>query len=102
MIQLRDQIQSKVKTDIEKQQRDYFLHQQMKTIQEELGGDPVDKEIQELVLRSKSKKWSKTVAETFDKEIAKIRRVNPAAAEYSVVMNYLELLLDLKPRWAEA
>jgi len=95
MIQLRDQIQSKVKTDIEKQQRDYFLHQQMKTIQEELGGDPVDKEIQELVLRSKSKKWSKTVAETFDKEIAKIRRVNPAAAEYSVVMNYLELLLDL-------
>ncbi len=95
MIQLKDQIQSKVKTDIEKQQRDYFLHQQLKTIQEELGGDPVDKEIQELVLRSKSKKWSKTIAETFDKEIGKIRRVNPAAAEYSVVMNYLELLLDL-------
>jgi len=95
MIQLKDQIQSKVKTDIEKQQRDYFLHQQMKTIQEELGGDPVDKEIQELVKRSRGKKWSKTVAETFDKEIAKIRRVNPAAAEYSVVMNYLELLLDL-------
>jgi len=95
MIQLKDQIQSKVKTDIEKQQRDYFLHQQMKTIQEELGGDPVDKEIQELVKRSKDKKWSKTVSETFKKEIAKIRRVNPAAAEYSVVMNYLELLLDL-------
>jgi len=95
MIQLKDQIQSKVKTDIEKQQRDYFLHQQVKTIQEELGGDPVDKEIQELVKRSKDKKWSKTVSETFKKEIAKIRRVNPAAAEYSVVMNYLELLLDL-------
>jgi len=95
MIQLKDQIQSKVKTDIEKQQRDYFLQQQMKTIQEELGGNPVDKEIQELVKRSKKKKWAKPVAETFDKEIAKIRRVNPAAAEYSVVMNYLELLLDL-------
>lgn len=95
MIQLKDQIQSKVKTDIEKQQRDYFLHQQMKTIQEELGGNPVDEEIQELIKRSRSKKWSKAVAKTFDKEIAKIRRVNPAAAEYSVVMNYLEVLLDL-------
>lgn len=99
MVQLKDKIQSKVKTDIEKQQRDYFLHQQMKTIQEELGGEGIDHEIQEMIKRAKTKKWPENVQTNFNKEINKIKRVNPAAAEYSVLMNYLELMLDLP--WEE-
>jgi ATP-dependent Lon protease len=95
MLELKNQIQSKVKTDIDKQQREYFLHQQMKTIQEELGGNPMEQETQELKTRAKDKNWPKNVAETFQKEISKLERMNPNAAEYSVQMNYLELLLDL-------
>lgn len=94
-LELQNKIQSKVKTDIEKQQRDYFLQQQLKTIQEELGGDSSDQEIQRLRERAKEKKWGKTVNETFYRELEKLERVNPAAAEYSVMINYLELLLDL-------
>lgn len=95
MLELKNQIQSKVRTDIDKQQREYFLHQQLKTIQEELGGDGMDVEITSLRERGARKKWSKEVAESFNKELDKMERMNPAAAEYSVVMNYVELLLEL-------
>ena len=99
LLELKNQIQSKVKTDIDKQQREYFLHQQMKTIQEELGGNPMEQETQDLKTRALNKNWPKNVAETFQKEISKLERMNPNAAEYSVQMNYLELLLDLP--WSE-
>jgi ATP-dependent Lon protease len=95
MLELKNQIQSKVKIDIDKQQREYFLHQQMKTIQEELGGSPMEEEISEMREKSLKKKWSKEVAATFNKEIEKLQRMNPASAEYSVQINYLETLLDL-------
>ncbi len=95
MLELKNQIQSKVRVDIDKQQREYYLHQQLKTIQEELGADSPDKEVQNIRERGKKKKWAKEVAETFNKEVDKLQRMNPAAAEYSVIMNYLELLLEL-------
>jgi ATP-dependent Lon protease len=95
MLQLKNQIQSKVKEDIDKQQREYFLHQQLKTIQEELGGDTFDQQIKEYRKKAETKKWSKTVKEAFEKELSKLERMNPNAAEYSVQSNYLELLLEL-------
>jgi ATP-dependent Lon protease len=95
MLELKNQIQSKVKGDIDKQQREYFLNQQLKTIQEELGGSSQDKEIKELRARGEKKKWTKEVSELFNKELDRLGRINPAAAEYSVTLNYVELLLDL-------
>lgn len=95
MLELKNQIQTKVKVDIDRQQREYFLQQQMKTIQEELGDNGNEQEIDEMHKRAKDKKWSKEVAKTFTKEINKLERMNPNAAEYSVQMNYLEVLLDL-------
>ncbi|MEW6468963.1 MAG: endopeptidase La [Bacteroidota bacterium] len=95
MLELKNQIQNKVKTDLDKQQREYFLHQQIKTIQEELGGNSFEQDIEELKQRAREKKWSKAVADAFEKEIKKLERMNPNAAEYSVQTNYLELLLDL-------
>ncbi|HNQ13441.1 MAG TPA: endopeptidase La [Bacteroidia bacterium] len=95
MLELKNQIQSKVKVDIDKQQREYFLNQQLKTIQEELGGSTFDQEVAEMKEKSRKKKWSKAVAEIFDKEVERLQRINPAAAEYSVIMNYLDLLLEL-------
>jgi len=95
LLQLKNQIESKVRGDIEKQQRDYFLNQQLKTIQEELGQNPQEDEIKALLERSKDKKWSKEVGDLFAKEIKKVRRINPQVAEYSVMLNYLDLLLDL-------
>ena len=95
LLELKDQIETKVRGDIDKQQRDYFLNQQLKTIQEELGGNPQEEEIKELIQKSKKKKWSKVVGDAFTKEINKVRRVNPMAAEYSVMLNHLDLLLDL-------
>ncbi|MEO5572317.1 MAG: endopeptidase La [Bacteroidia bacterium] len=95
MLELKNQIQSKVKGDIDKQQREYFLNQQLKTIQEELGGNSQDKEIKALRERGTKKKWSKEVADVFNKELERLGRINPAAAEYSVTLNYLELILDL-------
>src|SRR3954469_3572383 len=80
MLELKNQIQSKVKVDLDKQQRDYFLHQQMKTIQEELGGSAVDKQKMELEEKAKSKKWSKEMAETFSKELDKMQRMHPGSA----------------------
>lgn len=95
LLQLKNKIESKVRGDLEKQQRDYFLGQQLKTIQEELGQNPQKEEIDALARRAKKKKWSKEASKAFEKELSKIKRINPQMAEYSVVMNYLELMLDL-------
>jgi ATP-dependent Lon protease len=95
LLELKNQIQTRVRVDLDKQQRDYFLNQQIKTIQEELGGSTPDLEIENLRQRATKKKWSIEVKKHFDKEIEKLARTNPAAADYSVQMNYLELLLDL-------
>lgn len=95
LLELKDQIEAKVRTDIEKQQRDYFLSQQLKTIQEELGQNPQEDEINELVNKSRKKKWTKPVQDIFNKEVNKLRRVNPQIAEYAIGLNYLETLLDL-------
>ncbi|WP_372946466.1 LON peptidase substrate-binding domain-containing protein, partial [Muriicola sp.] len=92
---LQKDIQSKVKSDLDQQQREYFLHQQMKTIQEELGGASYDEEIDEMKLRAKDKKWADKVREHFDKELAKMQRMNPQVAEYSIQRNYLDLFLEL-------
>lgn len=92
---LRNDIQSKVQSDINQQQREYFLQQQMRTIQEELGGSSVDEEINEMREKAKDKKWSKEVAEHFNKELTKMQRMNPQVAEFSIQRNYLDLLLDL-------
>lgn len=95
MLELKHDIQSKVKTDIDKQQREFMLNQQMKTIQDELGGNPVEQEIRELKKKSKSKKWNEYVAKFFKKEVEKLSRLNPAAGEYSVQFTYCQTLLDL-------
>ena len=94
-LELSNDIQSKVREDMDQQQREYYLHQQMKTIQEELGGVSHDEEIEEMRELAKKKKWSKEIAETFDKEIGRLQRMNPQVAEYSVQRNYLDLLLEL-------
>jgi ATP-dependent Lon protease len=95
MLELKNQIQNKVRTDIDKQQREFFLNQQLKTIQEELGGNSPEREVIEMRERGKKKKWSKEVSEAFNKECDRLMRMNPAGAEYSVIVNYLELLLEL-------
>ena len=95
LLELKNDIQSKVKTDIDQQQKEYFLNQQMKLIQEELGGSPQDQEIKEFEERAKKKKWPKAAKERFEKELAKLQRINSASAEYSVQINYVETLLDL-------
>ena len=95
LLQLKNDIQSKVKTDIDKQQREYFLHQQMKQIQEELGGNPIDQEVGEFKERAKDKKWSKKIQEVFEKELSKLERMNPTGVEYSVQSNYIDTLLEL-------
>lgn len=99
MLELKNQIQSKVKVDIDKQQRNYLLNQQLKTIQEELGINSEAQDVTELKEKAKSKKWNKEIAEVFDKELNKLLRMHPAAAEYSVQLNYLELLVELP--WGE-
>jgi ATP-dependent Lon protease len=95
MLEIKQEIQKKVHTDIDQQQRDYFLRQQIKVLQDELGYDGPDKEIENLRKRGESKKWSKTAKEHFNKELDKLLRINPAAAEYPVAMNYVEFMLDL-------
>ena len=94
-LSLRIDIQSKVESDISQQQKEYFLHQQMKTIQEELGGNTSEEEIEEMRERSKKKIWNNEVGEHFEKELAKLQRMNPQVAEYGIQRNYLELYLDL-------
>jgi ATP-dependent Lon protease len=95
ILELKNELQSKVKSDLDQQQREFLLHQQMKTIQNELGGNPVDKEIEEYRKKGKTKKWSEDVQKVFNKELDKLHRLNPAAAEYSVQINYIQTLLDL-------
>jgi ATP-dependent Lon protease len=95
LLELKYKIESKVRGDIEKQQRDYFLNQQLKTIQEELGQNPQEEEIKVLVERAKKKIWPKEIGDVFKREVAKIKRINPQVAEYSVQMNYLDLLVEL-------
>lgn len=95
MLELKNQIQSKVKVDLDKQQREYFLHQQIRAIQEELGQDSPDQEIEQLRARGIRKKWDEITAKAFTRELDKLMRTNPAAPDYSVSLNYAELLLDL-------
>jgi ATP-dependent Lon protease len=95
VLELKNELQSKVKIDLDQQQREFLLHQQMKTIQNELGGNPGEKEIEEYHEKAKTKKWTEEVKQVFDKELDKLRRLNPAAAEYSVQVNYIQTLLDL-------
>lgn len=95
ILELKNELQSKVKSDLDQQQREFLLHQQMKTIQNELGGNPAEKEIEEYIKKADTKKWGAEVRKIFDKELDKLRRLNPAAAEYSVQVNYIQTLLDL-------
>ncbi len=95
MLELKNQIQNKSKQELDKQQREYFLNQQMKTIQEELGGSPSDKDYASLKERAAKKKWNKETADLFNKELEKLQRTNPMAPDYSVQLNYLELFVDL-------
>ena len=95
LVELKNEIQAKVKQDIDQQQRDYFLQQQMRTIQDELGGDPVDKDIDELRAKAAKKQWKTETKELFEKELGKLERMNPAVAEYSVQLNYLQLMVEL-------
>jgi len=99
ILELKNELQSKVKSDLDQQQREFLLHQQMKTIQNELGGNPAEKEIDEYNRKAETKKWNADVRKVFDKELDKLRRLNPAAAEYSVQVNYIQTLLDLP--WGE-
>ncbi len=94
-LELKIDIQSKVQSDLNQQQREYFLHQQMKTIQEELGGVSYDEEIDEMRIKAKDKSWNEEVQNHFEKELAKLQRMNPQVAEYSIQRNYLDLVLEL-------
>lgn len=95
MLELKNQIQDKVKTDLDKQQRDFLLNQQLQKIQEELGGNSNEQEIGELKKKAKNKKWSKEVSKVFDRELKKLQRMHPQAGEYSVQLNYLEIVAEL-------
>ena len=99
MLEMKNEIQKKVHTDISKQQREYFLQQQMKQIQDELGANPMKEEIEEKKRRAQDKQWPEHVAKAFVKEIGKLERMNPQAGEYSVQANYVDTLLDLP--WSE-
>jgi ATP-dependent Lon protease len=95
MLELKNDIQTKVRVDMDRQQREYFLHQQMRQIQDELGENPMQQELNEMREKADSKKWTKEVAKIFDKELDKLERMNPQGAEYSVQLNYCQLLLEL-------
>lgn len=95
VLEIKNDIQSKVRVDLDRQQREYFLHQQMKEIQNELGDNPVQQEISEMQSKAADKKWSPTVSDAFYKELSKLERMNPQGAEYGVQSNYCQLLLDL-------
>ncbi len=99
MLEVRNEIQKKVYSDIDQQQRDYFLRQQMKVLQDELGQDSPDKDIEHLQRRGNEKKWPERVAKFFQKEVDKLKRMNPMAAEYPVTMNFVEFLVDMP--WEE-
>lgn len=95
MLELKNDIQTKVKSDLDQQQREYLLQQQMKTIQDELGGSPQDQEVHDFREKGKKKKWSQEVEAAFEKELEKLLRLNPATGEYSVQVNYIQTLIEL-------
>jgi ATP-dependent Lon protease len=99
MLEMRNEIQTKVRKDMDRQQREYFLHQQMRTIQDELGDNPQEQDVRELRERAEVKLWDEKVAKLFYKELDKLQRMNPQGAEYTVQLNYLDLILDLP--WGE-
>jgi ATP-dependent Lon protease len=99
MLEMQNEIHNRVRKDLDKQQREYFLHQQMRTIQDELGDNPQVQDVKDFKERAIAKKWNKTVEKLFTKELEKMQRMNPQGAEYTVQMNYLDLLLDLP--WGE-
>jgi len=94
-LELKNDIQSKVRFDLDQQQREYFLHQQMKTIQEELGGVSQEEELDEMRQKAKAKKWDEKTKKHFEKELSKMQRMNPQAPDFGIQRNYLELFLDL-------
>jgi len=95
MLEVKSQIELKVRGNIEKQQRDFFLNQQMKTIQDELGQNPQAEEVNELELKGNEKDWPEKIAKHFEKEIKRLKRMNPQVTEYSIQMNYLDTLIQL-------
>lgn len=95
LLEMRNEIQSKVREDMDRQQREYFLHQQIRTIQDELGDNPQEQDVREMEIRAKKKKWDDRVSKLFRKELDKLRRMNPQGAEYTVQLNFLDTLLDL-------
>jgi len=95
MIQMKNEIQNKVRVDLDEQQREYFLNQQLKHIQEELGGNTHHEEVEEMRARANKKKWTKEVAEQVEKDLKKLQRLNPQVPDYSIQRNYLETVLDL-------
>jgi ATP-dependent Lon protease len=95
LLELKDKIEGKVRQDLEKQQRDYFLNQQLKTIQEELGQNPVELEVQNLLVKAEKKKWPARAKELFEKELEKLKRINPQFGEYSIQLNYINFIMDL-------
>jgi ATP-dependent Lon protease len=95
MLEMRNEIHNKVRKDLDKQQREYFLHQQMRTIQDELGDNPQEQDVRDFKKRAKTKKWTKEVDKLFHKELEKLQRMNPQGAEYTVQMNYIETMIDL-------
>ena len=95
MLEMKNEIQNKVRQDLDKQQREYFLHQQMRTIQDELGDNPQEQDVKEFRDRAKDKKWNNDVKKLFTKELEKLQRMNPQGAEYTVQMNYIDTMLDL-------
>ena len=99
MLEMKNEIHSKVRQDIDKQQREYFLNQQIRTIQDELGGNPQEKDVMDMRERGEKKNWDERVKNIFSKELDKLGRMNPQGAEYTVQMNYLDLMLDLP--WGE-
>ncbi len=94
-LEVKNKIQSKVHTDLDKQQKEYYLNQQMKAIQEELGGSGSQKEIDEMRKQGAKKKWNKETANAFDKELRKLQRMNSSMSDYSVQRSYIELILEL-------
>src|SRR6478672_9053970 len=97
--ELKNKVTVKTKTELDKQQRDYFLQQQLKSIKDELGGDTNDRELKEMQKKAETKKWPQATKETFDKGIEKLERMHPTTPDYSIVYNHLDLILDLP--WEE-
>ena len=95
MLEMRNEIHNKVRKDLDKQQREYFLHQQMRTIQDELGDNPQEQDVRSFRERAKTKKWSKEVGSLFQKELDKLQRMNPQGAEYTVQLNYIDTMIEL-------